>query len=33
MDKIDEVLTRGVAQVLPDKKGLHDLMAKQKIKL
>ena len=33
MDKIDEVLTRGVAQVLPDKKGLHDLMAKKKIKL
>jgi tyrosyl-tRNA synthetase len=33
MDKIDEVLTRGVAQVLPDKKGLHDLMAKRKIKL
>ncbi len=33
MDKIDEVLTRGVQQVLPDKKGLHDLMAKRKIKL
>ena len=33
MDKIDEVLTRGVAQVLPDKKGLYDLMAKRKIKL
>ncbi len=33
MDKIDEVLTRGVAQVLPDKKGLADLMAKRKIKL
>lgn len=33
MDKIDEVLIRGVAQVLPDKKGLHDLMAKKKIKL
>ena len=33
MDKIDEVLTRGVAQVLPDKKGLADLMARKKIKL
>jgi tyrosyl-tRNA synthetase len=33
MDKIDEVLTRGVQQVLPDKKGLHDLMARRKIKL
>jgi tyrosyl-tRNA synthetase len=33
MDKIDEVLTRGVQQVLPDKKGLHDLLAKRKIKL
>lgn len=33
MDKIDEVLTRGVAQVLPDKKGLYDLMARRKIKL
>jgi tyrosyl-tRNA synthetase len=33
MDKIEEVLTRGVAQVLPDKKGLHDLMSKRKIKL
>lgn len=30
---INEVLTRGVQQVLPDKKGLHDLMAKRKIKL
>jgi len=30
---IDEVLTRGVQQVLPDKKGLADLMAKRKIKL
>jgi tyrosyl-tRNA synthetase len=30
---IDEVLTRGVQQVLPDKKGLSDLMAKRKIKL
>jgi len=33
MDNIDEVLTRGVQQVLPDKKGLHDLMAKKNIKL
>ncbi|HKB88810.1 MAG TPA: tyrosine--tRNA ligase [Patescibacteria group bacterium] len=33
MNKIEEVLTRGVAQVLPDKKGLADLMAKRKIKL
>ena len=33
MDKIDKVLTRGVQQVLPDKKGLADLMAKKKIKL
>lgn len=33
MDKIDEVLTRGVQQVLPDKKGLAELMAKKKIKL
>ncbi len=33
MDKIDEVLTRGVAQVLPDKQSLHDLMAKRKIRL
>jgi tyrosyl-tRNA synthetase len=30
---IEEVLTRGVQQVLPDKKGLSDLMAKRKIKL
>jgi len=30
---IDEVLTRGVQQVLPDKKGLEELMAKRKIKL
>lgn len=30
---IEEVLTRGVQQVLPDKKGLADLMAKRKIKL
>ncbi len=33
MDKIEEVLTRGVQQVLPDAKGLGDLMAKRKIKL
>jgi tyrosyl-tRNA synthetase len=33
MDKIEEVLTRGVQQVLPDKKGLADFMAKRKIKL
>lgn len=33
MDKIDEVLTRGVQQVLPNKKGLADLMSKRKIKL
>ncbi len=30
---IDEVLTRGVQQILPDKKGLFDLMSKRKIKL
>ena len=30
---IDEILTRGVQQVLPDKKGLAQLMAKRKIKL
>lgn len=29
----NEVLTRGVQQVLPDKKGLSDLMSKRKIKL
>lgn len=29
----NEVLTRGVQQVLPDKKGLADLMGKRKIKL
>jgi tyrosyl-tRNA synthetase len=33
MVTIDEVLTRGVAQILPDKKGLADLMTKKKIKL
>lgn len=30
---IDEVLTRGVGRVYPDKKGLADLMAKKKIRL
>lgn len=33
MDKTDETLTRGVEQILPDKKGLTTLMAKRKIKL
>ncbi|MGA2910640.1 MAG: tyrosine--tRNA ligase [Candidatus Microgenomates bacterium] len=33
MNKIEEALTRGVQQVLPDKKLLADLMAKRKIKL
>src|SRR4030042_2582722 len=33
MDKIEEVLTRGVQQILPDKKGLALLMAKGEIKL
>src|SRR3990167_4739584 len=33
MDKIEEVLTRGVQEVLPDKKSLATLMAKRKIKL
>lgn len=33
MDKIDEVLTRGVEQILPSKKGLADLMNKGKIRL
>jgi tyrosyl-tRNA synthetase len=33
MDEINEVLTRGVSQVLPDKKGLAELMGKRKIKL
>ncbi len=33
MFTINDVLTRGVQQVLPDKKGLADLMAKRKIKL
>ncbi len=30
---INEILTRGVRQVLPDKKGLADLMSKKKIRL
>ncbi len=30
---IEEVLTRGVEQILPNKKGLADLMARKKIKL
>jgi tyrosyl-tRNA synthetase len=33
MDKIEEALTRGVQQVLPDKKALAELMAKRKIRL
>jgi tyrosyl-tRNA synthetase len=33
MMDINEVLTRGVEQILPDKAGLADLMAKRKIKL
>jgi tyrosyl-tRNA synthetase len=33
MTSIDEVLTRGVEQILPDKKGLAALMEKKKIKL
>ena len=33
MDKIDEVLTRGVSQILPTKEGLAKLMAKKKITL
>ena len=33
MNSIEEVLTRGVQQVLPDKKSLEDLMGKRKIKL
>lgn len=33
MTNINEVLTRGVNQVLPDRKGLTDLMSKRKIKL
>src|SRR3990167_7319142 len=33
MTNIDEVLTRGVNQILPDKKSLAGLMSKKKIKL
>jgi tyrosyl-tRNA synthetase len=33
MNNIDEILTRGVDKVLPDQKGLAELMAKQKIRL
>src|SRR5258708_6087199 len=33
MNKIDEVLTRGVAQILPTKDGLANLMTKKKITL
>ncbi|MGB6839140.1 MAG: tyrosine--tRNA ligase [Microgenomates group bacterium] len=33
MSKTDEVLTRGVEQILPSKKGLADLMRKKKITL
>ena len=33
MDAIDEVLTRGVEQVYPDKKSLKDLLSTKKIKL
>lgn len=33
MNTFDEILTRGVEQILPDKKGLADLMSKRKIKL
>ena len=33
MNDVEEVLTRGVEQVLPDKKGLAELMAKKKITL
>jgi len=33
MVKTDEALTRGVADILPSKKGLADLMSKKKIKL
>ncbi len=31
--QINEVLERGVSQILPDKKGLEDLLSKKKIKL
>ncbi len=33
MDKIEEILTRGVEQILPEKNGLAELMAKKKIKI
>src|SRR5258708_29915927 len=33
MNKIDEVLTRGVAQILPTKDGFANLMTKKKITL
>lgn len=33
MTKVDEILTRGVADILPSRKGLADLIAKKKIKL
>lgn len=33
MDEINQVLERGVAQIYPDKKGLADLLTKQKITL
>ena len=33
MDKIDEVLTRGVEQILPNKEGLKKLMTERKITL
>jgi len=33
MDKIEEVLTRGVANVLPDKKGLSKLISTKKIRV
>jgi len=33
MSNIEDVLTRGVNQILPDKKSLSDLMSKSKIKL
>lgn len=33
MDKVDELLTRGVEQVLPDKSGLEKIMAGKKIRV
>ncbi len=33
MDKIEEILTRGVEQIFPEKNGLAELMAKKKIKI